>query len=67
MNPEQRENERRSALIERECKEVAGKKNFTPLITLNLPPKDKCPSCGSKMPWHIGRQAFLCIQPGCQQ
>ena len=27
---------------------------------------DECPSCGARMSWYPARQAFLCVQEGCQ-
>jgi hypothetical protein len=69
--PEEQENDRRRALIVQRCKLIeAGKLKSGDLLpgdvppTLNLPPRDICPSCGDKMQWFKRRQAFLCLK--CQ-
>lgn len=68
MTDEQKEQERRDQVVLDHCKAIeAGKKPFTPLVRLNLPPRDICPSCGEKMGWFESRQAFICTRPGCQQ
>jgi endogenous inhibitor of DNA gyrase (YacG/DUF329 family) len=69
--PDELERERQKALIEKRCKLIElGKLKSGELlpgdqpITLNLPPRDICPSCGDKMQWFKRRQAFLCLR--CQ-
>lgn len=65
MNQEQMNMERQNALIEQHCKDIeAGKRPFTPLQSLSLPPKHKCPSCGDTMKWFPARNAYLCLK--CQ-